>query len=66
MNLGRIVFFSSEGAEEATLTGAGPGVGVQLIVFLCVVGVFWIGAYPPNVIDWANSASQFMLTVLPQ
>ena len=45
-------------------TGAAAGVGAQAIVFLCVLAVFWIGLYPPNVIDWANSASQYLLQML--
>jgi NADH-quinone oxidoreductase subunit N len=64
MNLVRIMFFSG----EATPTGPGQtgnaGIGAQAIIFLCVLGVFWIGLYPPNVIDWANSASQYLLTIL--
>jgi len=62
LNLVRIMFFSSEEAEVST--GAGAGLGAQVIVFLCVLAVFWIGMYPPNVIDWANSASQYLLQVL--
>ena len=41
-----------------------PGIGAQVIVIVCVLGVFWIGLYPPNVIEWANSASQYLLTIL--
>jgi NADH:ubiquinone oxidoreductase subunit 2 (subunit N) len=62
LNLVRIMFFSP---EEAEVTGTAPaGLGAQAIVFLCVLGVFWIGIYPPNVIDWANSASQYLLQIL--
>jgi len=62
LNLVRIMFFSQEEGEvQAT---AGAGLGAQAIVFLCVLGVFWIGLYPPNVIDWANSASQYLLQML--
>lgn len=64
LNLARIMFFSTD-AEERFPTGVSAGLGAQLIVFLCVLGVFWIGMYPPNVIDWANSASRFLLAVLP-
>jgi NADH-quinone oxidoreductase subunit N len=62
LNLVRIMFFSQDEAEVTT--GAAPGVGAQAIVFLCVLAVFWIGLYPPNVIDWANSASQYLLQML--
>jgi NADH-quinone oxidoreductase subunit N len=64
LNLVRIMLFSPEETEVTTGTGAGAGFGAQVIVFLCVLGVFWIGMYPPNVIDWANSASQYLLQVL--
>ena len=62
LNLVRIMFFSEEEAEVTSTAGA--GLGAQVIVFVCVLGVFWIGLYPPNVIDWANSASQYLLQVL--
>lgn len=64
MNLARIMFFGGEETEESAGTGAGAGIGAQAVVFLCVLGVVWIGLYPPNVLDWANSASQFLLTIL--
>jgi hypothetical protein len=41
-----------------------PGIGAQVIVTICVAGVFWIGLYPPLIIEWANTASQFLLTIL--
>jgi NADH:ubiquinone oxidoreductase subunit 2 (subunit N) len=62
LNLVRIIFYSGEDSEVAT--GAPAGIGAQAIVFVCVLGVFWIGLYPPNVIDWANSASQYLLQIL--
>jgi proton-translocating NADH-quinone oxidoreductase chain N len=62
LNLVRIMFYSGEESEVAT--GASAGIGAQAIVFVCVLGVFWIGLYPPNVIDWANSASQYLLQIL--
>jgi proton-translocating NADH-quinone oxidoreductase chain N len=62
LNLVRIMFFSQDEGEVAV---TGPaGLGAPVIVFLCVLGVFWIGLYPPNVIDWANSASQYLLNML--
>ncbi len=63
MNLARIMLFGQE-EEEAPVQVSGAGVGAQAIIFLCVLGVIWIGLYPPNVIDWANSASQFLLTIM--
>ena len=62
LNLVRIMFASQDESEVVT-TGA-AGLGAPIIVFLCVLGVFWIGMYPPNVIDWANSASQYLLNML--
>ena len=62
LNLVRIMFASQDESEVVT-TGA-AGLGAPIIVFLCVLGVFWIGMYPPNVIDWANSASQYLLQML--
>jgi proton-translocating NADH-quinone oxidoreductase chain N len=62
LNLVRIMFYSGE--EKEVATGASAGIGAQAIVFVCVLGVFWIGLYPPNVIDWANSASQYLLQIL--
>ncbi len=50
--------------KRKSLPAPPPGVGAQAIVFLCVLAVFWIGLYPPNVIDWANSASQYLLQML--
>lgn len=63
MNLVRIMFFGSESDEPVAFSGS-AGIGAQLIVLVCVLGVFWIGLYPPNVVDWANSASQYLLAIL--
>jgi len=57
------MYFPANDAEEAPAIGA-PGIGAQAIITLCVLGVFWIGIYPPLVIEWANSAAQFLLTIL--
>lgn len=64
MNLARIMYFSGDETEPVPGQLGNAGLGAQVIVLLCVLGVFWIGLYPPNVIDWANSASQYLLTVL--
>jgi len=63
MSVARIMFFPAADSVEAPTVGA-PGIGAQAIITVCVLGVFWIGIYPPLVIEWANSASQFLLTVL--
>lgn len=38
--------------------------GVQVVVAICFIATIWLGVYPPNVIGWANSASQQLLTFL--
>jgi len=63
MSLVRTMYFPADDAEEVPATGA-PGLGAQAIITLCVLGVFWIGLYPPLVIEWANTASQYLLTIL--
>ena len=40
-----------------------PALAIQLVVLVCVVATIWIGVYPPNVIEWANDASQQLLTL---
>jgi NADH:ubiquinone oxidoreductase subunit 2 (subunit N) len=57
------MYFPKE-TEPTAAKGAPAGVGVQAIIAICVVGVFWIGIYPPMILEWANSASQFLLTVM--
>ena len=56
------MFFPSE--AESTAPRGTAGVGVQAIIAICVVGVFWVGIYPPLILEWANSASQFLLAVM--
>jgi NADH:ubiquinone oxidoreductase subunit 2 (subunit N) len=57
------MFFPPADADTVPTIGA-PGIGAQAVVTICVLGVFWIGVYPPLVIEWANSASQYLLTIL--
>ena len=66
MNLARIMFFGQEEDGNIQNLPAGAGIGAQAVIFLCILGVFWIGLYPPNVIAWANSASQYLLTIFQQ
>lgn len=35
---------------------------VQVVLVVCLIATLWLGIYPPKVIDWANSASQQLLT----
>ncbi len=62
LNVVRAMFFPAGEAEQRTdRVLVTPS--VQLVLFLCVLATFWIGLYPPNVIEWANTASQYLLTV---
>ncbi|MFN3335080.1 MAG: proton-conducting transporter membrane subunit, partial [Caldilinea sp.] len=63
MTVARIMFFPAEDGEAAPIIG-GAGIGVQAIVTICVGGVFWVGMYPALIIEWANTASQYLLTIL--
>jgi NADH-quinone oxidoreductase subunit N len=63
MSVARVMFFPPADADTVPTIGA-PGIGAQAVVTICVLGVFWIGVYPPLVIEWANSASQYLLTIL--
>ena len=36
---------------------------VQIAVIVCVGATLWIGLYPTNVINWANEASRYLLTL---
>lgn len=63
MTVARLMFFPAEDGETAPIVG-GAGIGVQAIVTICVAGVFWVGMYPSLIIEWANTASQFLLTIL--
>ncbi|MCL4828019.1 MAG: NADH-quinone oxidoreductase subunit N [Caldilinea sp.] len=63
MTVARIMFFPAEDGEPAPTIGV-AGIGVQAIVTICVIGVFWVGMYPALIIEWANTASQYLLTIL--
>jgi NADH-quinone oxidoreductase subunit N len=49
-------------AEQIPVPRLGAPLGVQVVVLICLVVTLWLGIYPPNVIGWANSASQQLLT----
>lgn len=59
LNIARAMFFSTpvEGKKPLLIS-----IPVQLALILCVVATFWIGVYPPSVIEWVNRASQQLLT----
>jgi NADH-quinone oxidoreductase subunit N len=64
LNIVRAMFFPS---VDATTDYAGSRlsipVGLQLVLVICVVATLWLGIYPPGVLDWANQASQQLLTM---
>jgi proton-translocating NADH-quinone oxidoreductase chain N len=59
LNIARAMFFSTpvEGKKPFLIS-----IPVQLALIVCVVATFWIGVYPPSVIEWVNRASQQLLT----
>ncbi|MGL4648676.1 MAG: NADH-quinone oxidoreductase subunit N [Caldilineaceae bacterium] len=71
LNVVRAMFFpgASAGISAAASMYKAPAmrvpVPVALVVMICLVATLWLGIYPPNVIGWANSASQQLLTSIP-
>jgi len=71
LNVVRVMFFGTDESDEAeaeteeeSVSNAMPvGIAVQIAVFLCVIGTFWLGLYPPSIIDWANDASRQLLAL---
>ena len=69
LNVVRLMFFPPAEVtleEERELPAQAqwrPALAVQLVVLVCVVATIWIGVYPPNIIEWANAASQQLLTL---
>ena len=61
LNVVRSMFFGAN--EEAPVKLISP-VTVQITVLLCVAGTVWLGLYPPNIIDWANTASRQLLGLM--
>jgi hypothetical protein len=39
-------------------------IGMQIILLVCVGMTIWLGLYPPNVLEWANRASQELLLLM--
>lgn len=69
LNVVRAMFFPAAtsgdvagSGEESMRTPLRVPVPVSLVVIVCLVATIWLGLYPPNVIGWANSASQQLLT----
>lgn len=60
LNIARAMFFSTPAEGQKPFMISIP---VQLALIICVVATFWIGVYPPSVIEWVNRASQQLLTL---
>ncbi|MFN8441557.1 MAG: NADH-quinone oxidoreductase subunit N [Caldilineaceae bacterium] len=60
LNVVRSMFFGEQ-AEAKTIAIPLP---IQIVVVICLVATLWIGLYPPKVIEWANDASQQLLTLV--
>jgi NADH-quinone oxidoreductase subunit N len=60
LNIVRAMFFVEpvEGKKPLVIS-----IPVQLALILCVVATFWIGVYPPSVIDWVDNASRQLLAL---
>jgi proton-translocating NADH-quinone oxidoreductase chain N len=73
LNVVRAMFFP--GASTGAPTGTGKEsfkapalripIPISLVVAICLVATLWLGIYPPNVIGWANTASQQLLAAQP-
>jgi NADH-quinone oxidoreductase subunit N len=68
LNVVRAMFFpttgeSAEAVEYKPLPMRTP-MAVQIVLVVCLLGTVWLGLYPTHVIDWANSASQQLLTFI--
>lgn len=59
LNVARAMFFGNE--EGASTKPFSMSMGVQFGLLICVLATFWIGVYPPNVIEWADNASRQLL-----
>jgi proton-translocating NADH-quinone oxidoreductase chain N len=69
LNVVRAMFFTaSDQADEETApagqTAFAIAIPIQIIVMVCVVATIWIGLYPPPVIELANDASRYLLTLV--
>lgn len=62
VNIIRVMFFS-DGEEQKPVETFSVPAGLSAVLVLCTVAVFWIGLYPPTFIEWANNASQQLLSM---
>lgn len=60
LNIARAMFFAApaEGKKPFLIS-----IPVQMALIICVVATFWIGVYPPSVIEWVDRASRQLLSM---
>jgi NADH-quinone oxidoreductase subunit N len=63
MRVVRQMFFVG-GEDEAEPVKVPVPIPLQVVVTLCVLATLWIGIYPPNLIEWANNASQQLIAMM--
>jgi proton-translocating NADH-quinone oxidoreductase chain N len=61
VNIIRVMFFASE--EETTGAPLTVPIAMSSVLVICTIFTLWIGLYPPNFIDWANTAAQQLLAI---
>ena len=61
VNIVRVMFFGDEG--KASTTPVTAPISMNAVLTICVIFTLWIGLYPPNFIEWANTAAQQLLAV---
>lgn len=61
VNIVRVMFFASD--EETDKTPVTMPVSMSTVLVICTIFTLWIGLYPPNFIEWANTAAQQLLAV---
>ncbi len=59
LNVARAMFFGAH--SETQPPRFAISLPLQIGLVICVFATFWIGIYPPNVIDWADAASRQLL-----
>jgi NADH:ubiquinone oxidoreductase subunit 4 (subunit M) len=55
------MFFTQEGEGEVL----DVPMALQTSLLICTVATLWIGVYPSAVLDWVNTASVQLLSVVP-
>jgi NADH-quinone oxidoreductase subunit N len=63
LNVVRAMFFATP-ENEGILARIQVAPSLQLILFICAGATIWIGLYPPDVLNWANTASRQLLAML--